>query len=158
MNERRCYICNVFPHWPRFCLAIDRKRAQTALSLRAAREKLPDHAEIGQVSHISVGCHLTIGHHCFKPATKLTTNHYLNQWSPSSLMDLLITRPQWLNSLWPNDPTLLHRSASTLIQVMAWCRQATSHYLNQRWLTIKDVLWHSPQTNFTGRYQFLRWV
>ena len=30
----------------------------------------------------------------------------------------------------PRDPT---DDKSTLVQVMAWCRQATSHYLNQRW-------------------------
>ena len=32
-----------------------------------------------------------------------------------------------------------HRSGSTLAQVMAWCRQAPSHYLNQCWL-IKSEL------------------
>ena len=26
-NEKRCYICNIFSHWQRVCLAIDRKRA-----------------------------------------------------------------------------------------------------------------------------------
>ena len=53
---------------------------------------------------------------------------------------------------------------STLVQVMAWCRLATSHYLcqcwprslspygvtrpqwvNQCWLVICEVLWHSPE-------------
>ena len=29
--------------------------------------------------------------------------------------------------------TLLINDKSTLVQVMAWCRQATSHYLNQCW-------------------------
>ena len=32
-----------------------------------------------------------------------------------------------------------HRTRSTLSQVMAWCRQATSHYLNQCWLIICEV-------------------
>ena len=30
-------------------------------------------------------------------------------------------------------PQDLTDDKSTLVQVMAWCRQATSHYLNQRW-------------------------
>ena len=41
------------------------------------------------------------------------------------------------------------RSGSTLPQVRAWCWSATSHYLNQCWLTIKGVLWHSHESNFT---------
>ena len=32
---------------------------------------------------------------------------------------------------------------------MACCQMAPSHYLNQCWLIIKGVLWHSPQSNFT---------
>ena len=36
------------------------------------------------------------------------------------------------------------------IQVMAWC-----HYLNQCWLIISEVLWNSPQGNFTGNVQDL---
>ena len=38
---------------------------------------------------------------------------------------------------------------SSLVQVMAWSHQAPSHYLNQCWLIIKGVLWHSPECNFT---------
>ena len=40
-------------------------------------------------------------------------------------------------------------SGSTLAQVKAGCLTAPSHYLNQCWLIIKDVLWHSTVTNFT---------
>ena len=50
----------------------------------------------------------------------------------------------WFNLLWQ------HRSGSTLDQVMACCLMAPSHYLNQCWLIIKEVLWHSPKGNFTG--------
>ena len=32
-------------------------------------------------------------------------------------------------------PQDLTDDKSTLVQVMAWCRQATSHYLKQRWLS-----------------------
>ena len=36
---------------------------------------------------------------------------------------------------------------STLVQVMAWCRQATSHYLNQCWPIIREVFCHSSLGN-----------
>ena len=49
-----------------------------------------------------------------------------------------------LNSLWPGDIIW-----STLVEVMAWCLAAPSHYLNQCWLIICKVLWHSPGSNFT---------
>ena len=48
-----------------------------------------------------------------------------------------------LNSLGPSDAIWHWISWSTLVQVMAWCHQATSHYLNQCWLIISKVLWHS---------------
>ena len=41
-----------------------------------------------------------------------------------------------------------HRSGSTLAQVMYWC-----HYLNQCWLLISEVLWHSSERNSTARAQ-----
>ena len=39
-------------------------------------------------------------------------------------------------------------SRSTLVQVMACCRTAPSHYLNQCWLIIIEVQWRSPEGNF----------
>ena len=52
------------------------------------------------------------------------------------------------NSLWPSDAIWQQRSGSTLVQVMAWCRQAPSHYLNQCWLILSKVQWHSSDGNF----------
>ena len=54
-----------------------------------------------------------------------------------------------LNSLWPNDAIWRHRSRSTQAQVMAWCRQAPSHYLNQCWLTVSTDQWRLSMGNFT---------
>ena len=51
------------------------------------------------------------------------------------------------NSLGPSDAIWRLRSGSTLAQVMAWCRTAPSHYLNQCWLIIGEVLWYSPLSN-----------
>ena len=54
-----------------------------------------------------------------------------------------------INSLWPADSTRWHRYGSTLAQVMACCLAATSHYLNQYWLIIRQVLWLLLESNFT---------
>ena len=48
-----------------------------------------------------------------------------------------------LHSLWLSDAIWWQRSGSTLAQVMAWCLTAPSHYLNQCWLIISEVQWHS---------------
>ena len=65
------------------------------------------------------------------------------------LMPICVIRPQWINSLWPSDAIWQHISESTLAQVMACCLMAPSHYLNQCWLIISEVLWQSPRGNFT---------
>ena len=54
----------------------------------------------------------------------------------------------WFNSLWPSDAIWRHRTGSTLDQVMACCLTAPSHYLNQCWLIISKVHWHSSEGNF----------
>ena len=41
------------------------------------------------------------------------------------------------------------RSGSMLAQVMACCLTAPSHYLNQCWLIISKIQWHSFEGNFT---------
>ena len=61
-----------------------------------------------------------------------------------------------LNSLWPNDATWWHRAESKLVQVMACCLTAPSHYLNQCWQVISGILWHSPETNSRGIIQLLK--
>ena len=52
------------------------------------------------------------------------------------------------NPLWPNNAIWHHRFGTTLTQVMACCLMAPSHYLNQCWLFVNEVLWHSPESNF----------
>ena len=54
-----------------------------------------------------------------------------------------------INSLWPSDTIWQHKSGWTLAQVMACCLTAPSHYLNQSWLIISKVQWHSSESNFT---------
>ena len=57
------------------------------------------------------------------------------------------------NSLWPSDAKWRHSSGSTLVQGMACCMTAPSHYLNQYWLLIGKVQWHSSESHFEVRAQ-----
>ena len=77
------------------------------------------------------------------------TSHYLSQCWPRSVSYGVI-RPQWVNSLALDDAIQHHRTWSILVQVMAWCYQATTHYLNQWGLIINEVLWHWSKGYFTG--------
>ena len=54
------------------------------------------------------------------------------------------------NSSWSSDAIWRHRSGLTSAQVMACCLMAPSRCLNQCWLIINRVMWHSSKTNFTG--------
>ena len=56
---------------------------------------------------------------------------------------------QHVNSLGPSDAIWRQRSGSTLVQVMACCLTAPSHYLNQCRLIISKVEWHSSKGEFT---------
>ena len=82
--------------------------------------------------------------HCPKKAVKV--NH--------SLTHLMMTAIQTgLNSLWSGNAIWWHRSGSTLAAVRACCLIAPSHYLNQWWLIISKVWWHSAECNFTCKAQ-----
>ena len=62
-------------------------------------------------------------------------------------------------------PLYLTDDKSTLVQIMVWCRQATSHYLSQWWLSplspygVTRPQWvnHSLQCYFTGDMVIIRW-
>ena len=66
-------------------------------------------------------------------------------------LEIITTSPQgqWVNSLGPSDAISWQRSGSTLAQVMACCLMAPSHYLNQCWLILSKVQWHSSESIFT---------
>ena len=59
----------------------------------------------------------------------------------------------FFNSLGPGDAIWQQRSGSPLAQIMACCLMAPSHYLNQCWLIINEVLWHSLEDRFAGNAQ-----
>ena len=54
-----------------------------------------------------------------------------------------------VNPLWPSDAIWRQGSGSTLAQVMACCLMVPSHYLNQCWLIISKVQWHSSEGSLT---------
>ena len=58
--------------------------------------------------------------------------------SDSGLKCLLWNCPQ-MNATWSNC------DQSILVQIMAWCRQATSHYLNQCWPWLMSLYGTRPQ-------------
>ena len=62
-----------------------------------------------------------------------------------------VTQWEAISSLWPSDAIWRQRTWSTLVQVMACCLMAPSHYLNQCWLIISEVPWHIPEGNFRGK-------
>ena len=67
---------------------------------------------------------------------------------PCGLMEMTLLTIN-LNSLWPSDTICRHKSGSTLVQVMACCLTAPSHYLNQCWLIISKDKRYLSECNFT---------
>ena len=98
---------------------------------------------------------ITLGPHLVTKISKtgtgikswISNDIYVKQWHvithscPNFNGDLV-------NSLSPSDAILWQRSGSILAQVMACCLMAPSHYLNQCWLIISEVLCHSSEGNF----------
>ena len=58
---------------------------------------------------------------------------------------ICVTRPQWVNTLWPSDDIWRQRSGLTLVQLMVCYLTAPSHYLKKCWLIISKV-------KFIGRH------
>ena len=73
-----------------------------------------------------------------------------NVWWPSDRNPTPCVNQDW------HQPGVLPRVTlnvirrATLILMMACCLMVPSHYLNQCWLIIIKVLWHSPEGIFTG--------
>ena len=67
------------------------------------------------------------------------TPYQILKWAPVFHLNV--------NPWWPSDAIWRHRSGLSLVQVMACCLTAPSHYLNQYWLVIEVVPWHSPESN-----------
>ena len=127
---------------------------------------------------------------CLGSQVNMGSSHYLSQYWPRSMSPYGITRPQWVNSLAPgrcgsniksiifklvkqnsNLPTCceitlrrmpknLTNDWTTLVQVMVWCRQATSHYLRQCWprsMSLYDVTRPLKVQYTQHKFQRLPW-
>ena len=61
----------------------------------------------------------------------------------------LNTTASWeVNPFGPSDAMWWHSSGSMMAHATACCLMAPSHYLNQCWLIISRVQWHSNEDNF----------
>ena len=86
----------------------------------------------------------------FKVSSRLVILVYCNIWHDFCEICLLNNDSQYVfqdqmisfNSFWPIDTTWHHRTWSTLVQVMACCLMAPSHYPNQCWFIISEILWY----------------
>ena len=74
----------------------------------------------------------------YRPCEKLRNRHYVET---SSAFD----------TLWLNDALWRRISWTSLVLVMACCLMTSSHHLNQCWLIISEILWHSSDD--TGNAQ-----
>ena len=80
------------------------------------------------------------------------TNIELKDNSPMQFIYSVIFgsyKHQRINSLWPSDAIRRYRTGPILVQIMACCLTAPSHYLNQCWLVISMVHKHSLEIDFT---------
>ena len=82
------------------------------------------------------------------------TSHYLKQCWPRSLPPYGVTRPQWVNTLWPSDDIWCHRTWSTLVKVMACCLITPSHYLTHWWLIVKWTPGNNIHWNYNQHLNF----
>ena len=65
------------------------------------------------------------------PEIKIRIISWNFNYEPINWLMVWSTCLKYVNSLWPSDAILKHRSGSTLAPVMAYCLTAPSHYLNQ---------------------------
>ena len=57
-----------------------------------------------------------------------------------------------INSSSPSAAYMHQWTGSALVQIVACCLMAPSHYLNQCWLISSEVQWHSSEDNFHKQY------
>ena len=87
--------------------------------------------------------------------TSVIPNFYnFNPTSRQGGVTCLISPQVHIDSLRPSDAIWRWRSCSTLVQVMACCLTAPSHFLNQWWLIISKFLWHSSEDITTRRFEY----
>ena len=66
---------------------------------------------------------------------------FMNQIMSLKMVNEILEISQEVLSLWPSDVIWRLMSGSTMDQVIPCCLTAPSHYLNQCWLIISEVVW-----------------
>ena len=84
--------------------------------------------------------------HCWKNIFSLICEHI--SISIAAILFVLVSNLRWL--IYRKN---VIKHCATLAQVMTCCLTATSHYLDQCWLIISEVLWNSSENNFTSSAQ-----
>ena len=80
----------------------------------------------------------------------------LTHWSPGDMVSNLNVRLLTsYNSPWLEMPWWHDRTWSALGQVMAFCLMTPSHYPDQCWLIMSEVLCHSHENNLTENAQYM---
>ena len=133
-DECHCTLLMISQHWSRYWLGAVMKQTVTWASY-----------VLNLCRHIASLC--SNGSMC-NPLL------YIFSWSkvpPFKVIHLFqIFSDGYRNASWPSDAIWRQWSWTTLAQVMACCLTAPSHYLNQCWLIIRGVLWHTSESSFAG--------
>ena len=95
----------------------------------------------------SQNCGFLVTWFCYQLIAKPGNKTAAVSW-PDPSTQSLFNSFHWIYSLLFSHTILGHISGSTSTLVMACCLTAPSHYLNQCWLSMDWVLWHSPESNF----------
>ena len=93
------------------------------------------------------------------PHIKLTSGHHHAEdiLTQDDLSNVLAIVNLLFKTLWPSDAMWRRGHGLILAQIMACCLTAPSHYLNQIWLIIGKVQWHSSEGDFVYiRHQSLK--
>ena len=106
------------------------------------------------VIHFLIWLYFLLNHQCITLDNIFTTGIISTHWNlvahicinnfGLTVIQVMAGRRQF-NSLGLSDAKWRWRSKSTLVQVMVCCLTAPSLYLNQCWLIISKVLWHSSE-------------
>ena len=93
-----------------------------------------------QIDHWNIKYQIVVHHDRMYMSVIKYTVLFLSFMAFSRSIDVILFL---FNSLWPNYAIRRQGTESKLAQVMACCLMAPSQYLNQYWLIISKVLWHS---------------
>ena len=80
---------------------------------------------------------------------------HVTSYNKTRTLSSIQSSPQTLHSLGSGDTIWGYWALSTLVHVMDCCLIAQSHYLNQCWFIIDEVLWQSHEGNFIGRISII---